>query len=68
MPKSSDIRHCPSCQGELESGLLRTESFIGGAKWIGKAGKENIKSPGWSGYVKIKGLRCKNCRILILGY
>jgi hypothetical protein len=63
---------CPSCGRKMESGILRTESFLGGAKWLGLPHDGNrkltIADPDWMGYVKISGFRCDNCRQMILNY
>ncbi len=52
--------------------MVRTDSFFGGAKWIGqpyrRANKHIIANPDWLGYVKMAGFRCAECRRLVLSY
>jgi hypothetical protein len=64
--------NCPKCGKEMEPGILRSESFIDGAKWLptgtGRRGKEAIAGSDLLGYVKIPGFRCAACRTLMLEY
>jgi len=63
---------CPKCGGEMDSGQLRAESFMGGAKWLDsdsdKIVKEEIARPGPWGYVRLFGFRCESCKVLCLSY
>ncbi|HEX9341737.1 MAG TPA: PF20097 family protein [Thermoplasmata archaeon] len=63
--------NCPQCGRPMESGYLRTESFIDGAKWTTKKtvlglGGERIKGTNAGGNVYLDGFRCASCRILSL--
>ncbi len=65
--------NCPQCNGPMESGYLRAESFIDGAKWTTKKtllaiGGERIKGTDAGGNVYLEGFRCRSCRILSLQY
>ena len=63
---------CPICGDEMEPGMMRADSFFGGAKWIGtthsRVNKHTIANPDWLGYVKMQGFRCATCRQLVLKY
>jgi hypothetical protein len=52
--------------------MIRTDSFLGGAKWIGqpysRANRHTIANADWLGYIKIQGFRCADCRRLVLSY
>lgn len=57
----------------MESGYLRAESFIGGAKWTRKktllgVGGEPIVGTDPGGNVYLPGFRCTSCRVLTLRY
>ena len=56
----------------MEPGIMRAESFFGGAKWLGlpyrRTNKHIIVNPDWLGYVKMPGFRCADCRQLVLNY
>ena len=65
--------NCPQCDRPMESGYLRAESFIGGAKWTTKKsvlgiGGELIAGTDLSGNVYVAGFRCAACRVLTLRY
>ncbi|HEY3421087.1 MAG TPA: PF20097 family protein [Methanomassiliicoccales archaeon] len=63
---------CPICGKEMEPGMMRTDSFLGGAKWLGqpynRSNKHTLASPDWLGYIKMYGFRCADCRQLVLNY
>ena len=57
----------------MAHGFLRTESYIGGAKWTAK--RTRLGSPGVVlvrpdrfGWVYLEGYRCPTCRFLALHY
>ena len=57
----------------MESGYLRTESFIDGAKWTTKKtllglGGERVKGTNAGGNVYLEGFRCASCRMISLRY
>jgi hypothetical protein len=57
----------------MAHGYLRTESYIGGAKWtlrrtrLGAPGVPLVQPDGF-GFVYIEGFRCPDCRYLGLHY
>ena len=56
----------------MEPGMMRADSFFGGAKWLGlpysRTNKHTIVNPDWLGYIKIPGFRCADCHQLVLNY
>ncbi len=64
---------CPECGRPMAHGFLRTESYIGGAKWTARrtrlgAKGEGLVKPDALGYVYLEGYRCPGCRFLALHY
>ena len=67
------IAPCPRCEQPMDPGVLGAESLVGGAKWMrGRSrlslGGEGLVSPDAWGNVYFDGYRCRQCRLLILGY
>lgn len=65
--------NCPECGMEMELGLLRAESFMGGVKWVKdksrkSPGKETVSKPDTYGYCYLEGFRCEICHQIIVKY
>ncbi len=72
MPAPSDGK-CPYCGGDLETGTIGAEMFLGGPKWhqsrsLLATGGEKIGQVRWDGMAWLDGVRCAHCRVIFLKY
>jgi hypothetical protein len=65
--------NCPKCGKEMEHGFVRSESFIGGVKWMAEKsskslGLEGLAKPDALGFCFMEGFRCRDCRSIVIQY